>query len=131
MIPSELIQKQNKEYSTNQNNKSIPMLRRGRSKAMNRKKQNPERYDKNMLNKWQSMINEQTSLGAQCDYYIKDAKQTLLQERQMRQGFMMARTKVLKEKAPVEGEDPFDTNDDAGMQPAVGIKGEHYGNKKI
>ena len=43
----------------------------------------------------------------------------------------MARTKVLKEKAPVEGEDPFDTNDDAGMQPAVGIKGEHYGNKKI
>ena len=43
----------------------------------------------------------------------------------------MARTKVLRERAPEEGEDSFDTNDDAGMQPAVSMKGADYGNKKV
>ena len=52
-----------------------------KSRSVNRKKMNPNKIDKKTLNKWQGMINEQNSLGAQCDHFIKETKQTLLQER--------------------------------------------------
>ena len=44
----------------------------------------------------------------------------------------MVRTKVLKEKTPIDSEDSYDPeNDDAAMQPVISMKGEDYGNKKV